>query len=132
MSTSPERGRTWGPPLRRALRLRCPRCGEGALFRSYGRLYERCPRCGLVYRREQGAQTGSMYLSAAVTQIFACLVILVVWVFSDWGVLLSTVLTLPLVVLFCIGFLPYSQAIWVAVEYATDVHNGEEWVRKRS
>jgi len=73
-----------------------------------------------------------MYLSAAVTQIFACLVILVVWVFSDWGVLLSTVLTLPLVVLFCIGFLPYSQAIWVAVEYATDVHNGEEWVRKRS
>jgi uncharacterized protein (DUF983 family) len=31
------------------LKGRCPRCGEGALFRSGLSLHERCERCGLSY-----------------------------------------------------------------------------------
>jgi uncharacterized protein (DUF983 family) len=31
------------------LRARCPRCGEGALFRSGLVLRDRCDRCGLSY-----------------------------------------------------------------------------------
>lgn len=117
----------WGRSLARAARRVCPRCGAGSLFRAYARLHERCPRCGLVYRREQGAQTGSMYLSAAVTQLFACLVIALVWLLADWSVALSIAFTLPVVALFCFAFLPYSQALWVAVEYVTDVINREPW-----
>jgi uncharacterized protein (DUF983 family) len=32
--------------IARGLRQRCPRCGEGALFRSYLKLSDRCDRCG--------------------------------------------------------------------------------------
>lgn len=119
------------PFVRRALRGRCPQCGRGALFVRWARLGERCPECGLVYRREPGAQTGSMYLSAAVTQVFAALVILVLVVGTDWRPALQIAVGLPLVVAFCALFLPRSMALWVAIEYATDVSNGEAWARPR-
>jgi len=37
------------------------------LFEGYARLKQQCDACGLVFRREQGAMTGSMYMSAVVT-----------------------------------------------------------------
>lgn len=117
--------------LRRVLARRCPQCGAGPLFRAYARLRPACPACGLVYRREPGALTGSMYLSAAVTQLFAAVVIALVWILTDWSPGASIALSLPLVVGFCALFLPYSQALWVAVEYATDAVNREEWVEPR-
>jgi uncharacterized protein (DUF983 family) len=36
-------------PLVVGLKARCPRCGEGALFRSGLILREKCERCGLSY-----------------------------------------------------------------------------------
>jgi uncharacterized protein (DUF983 family) len=37
-------------PIARGLRGRCPRCGEGKLFRGFLTLRERCDRCGLDYK----------------------------------------------------------------------------------
>ena len=115
----------------RALRRRCPQCGEGPLFVRFARLAPSCEVCGLVYRREQGAQTGSMYLTAAVGQVFACLVIGAAWIFTDWSVARFLVIAVPVVSAFCVWFLPLSQALWVAVEYGTDAANGERWVEPR-
>jgi uncharacterized protein (DUF983 family) len=36
-------------PFAAGLKARCPRCGEGALFRSGLTLRETCERCGLSY-----------------------------------------------------------------------------------
>ncbi len=116
----------------RALRGRCPQCGAGLLFRTWARLAEACSRCGLVYRRESGAQTGSMYLSAAVTQVFAAAVIFAFAVGTDRPAWRMIAVGLPLVLAFCAFFLPRSMALWVAVEYATDVGNGEPWVAPRT
>src|SRR5260221_263197 len=52
-------GRTVAQPsallkrLRRALRKRCPHCGEGPLFSGWSQL-ERCSTCGLVFARNPG------------------------------------------------------------------------------
>lgn len=40
--------------LGRGLRKRCPHCGRGPLFESWGRHVNRCPVCGLVYERNPG------------------------------------------------------------------------------
>jgi len=117
--------------LRRVLARCCPQCGEGRLFLRYARLRESCSVCGLVFRREQGAQTGSMYLTAAVTQVFAALLIGLAWIFTDWTVSVFLAVSLPLALVFCFAFLPVSQAFWCGVEYVTDVHNGEDWARPR-
>ena len=122
----------WRVCFARALRLRCPQCGVGRLFERGLRLHHRCSECGLVYRREQGAMTGSMYLSAAVTELFAAFVVAVVWLATDWGVVLSIAVGLPVVAAFCYAFQPFSMGLWVAVEYLTDVGNKEEWARPRT
>jgi len=38
------------PALKAALTARCPRCGEGLLFRGPLALRERCGKCGLDYK----------------------------------------------------------------------------------
>jgi uncharacterized protein (DUF983 family) len=50
----------------RALRLRCPRCGEGHIFRRVLRydVQAACERCGLVYD-PNGESVAFMYLSTA-------------------------------------------------------------------
>ena len=115
----------------RALRLRCPQCGGARIFRAYGRVREACPACGLRFRREQGSQTGPMYLTAAVNQLFAAGVIGAIWMGTDWGLVTSLLVGIPVVLVFCFAFLPWAQSIWVGVEYATDAVNREEWVEPR-
>lgn len=36
-------------PLAAGLLCRCPRCGEGRLYRGFLALRDRCPKCGLDY-----------------------------------------------------------------------------------
>jgi uncharacterized protein (DUF983 family) len=117
----------WGAVFLRAWRGRCPRCGAGGLFARRFALARSCAGCGLVYRREQGAMTGQMYLSAAVGQVLAALLFLGVWLFTDWGAGLALAVTLPLMVAFSYWFLPRSMGLWVAVEYLTDRGNREPW-----
>ena len=118
--------------LRRVLRGRCPQCGAGALFTRRARLGGSCGDCGLVYRREPGAMTGSMYLSAAVTQVFAAGLLFAGFLLTDWTLPVFLLVALPLAVAFCVWFLPRSMALWVAVEYMTDLANGESWARPRA
>jgi uncharacterized protein (DUF983 family) len=46
--------------------MKCPRCGEGAIFRRWWTYteYQRCPRCELEYD-PRGESLGFMYLSTA-------------------------------------------------------------------
>ena len=53
------------------------------------------------------------------------------WILTDWSVPVFLAVAVPTVALFCVFFLPRSQALWVGIEYATDVANGEEWARPR-
>ncbi|MEI6241127.1 MAG: DUF983 domain-containing protein [Planctomycetia bacterium] len=57
------------PVLGRALRLRCPRCGDGLLFRGLVQMHDACGHCGLSFRREPGFYLGSIYLNYGATVI---------------------------------------------------------------
>jgi uncharacterized protein (DUF983 family) len=117
----------WPQLFARAWRGRCPRCGAAPLFARRFRLAPSCADCGLVFRREQGAMTGQMYLSAAVTQVVAALMFLGVWALTDWSAGPALGITLPVMLVFSYWFLPRSMALWVAVEYLTDRGNREPW-----
>ena len=45
------------------LRLRCPRCLEGKVWRGFISMNAACPICGLVFEREPGYFTGAMVVS---------------------------------------------------------------------
>ena len=117
--------------MKRAWRKRCPQCGEGELFAGYARLKPECETCALVFRRESGGMTGSMSLSAMATELFAVCMILVIWLCTHWSVATALLVSLPTLAVFSYWWLPHSIALWVGVEYATDVHNGESWAKPR-
>jgi uncharacterized protein (DUF983 family) len=129
--TAPPLGQLLRTCVLRALRHHCPQCGRGALFLRWARLRERCEHCGLVYRREDGAELGSMYLSATASQMFAGAVFLAVFLATDWTPAIGLCVGAPIVLAFCYGFLPMSMALWTAVEYLTDVSCGEWWAKPR-
>ena len=48
------------------VRLRCPRCLEGMVWRRFLSMSAACPVCGLVFAREPGYFTGAMVVSYAI------------------------------------------------------------------
>jgi len=52
----------------RALRLRCPVCGQGRLFRRFTMLTH-CAQCGFRYEREEGYFTNTAVINYAVASL---------------------------------------------------------------
>lgn len=66
--------------LRTTLRLRCPACGEGRLFRGFTALHERCAVCGVRFERDPGNFLGPMALAYFV--VVAVVAPVGIWAFA--------------------------------------------------
>jgi uncharacterized protein (DUF983 family) len=100
--------------LRRALTLRCPRCGGTPLFTGWFAMPVTCALCGLRYERAQGYWVGAIYVNYAVTTVIA-----VAGFFLTYPALSITtelVLWSAFVILFPLWFFRYSRSLWLAVE----------------
>jgi uncharacterized protein (DUF983 family) len=56
--------------LRRGLRRRCPRCGEGQLFRRGLKTFDRCSECQLLYQRDYGDTLMFMIITDRIPILF--------------------------------------------------------------
>ena len=63
MTHSVENRPRFGTVLKRGWRGRCPRCGEGRLFRRLLEAYGRCSACNLLYQRDYGDTFGFMIIT---------------------------------------------------------------------
>jgi uncharacterized protein (DUF983 family) len=122
------------PPLKmmwRGLRLRCPRCGGGKLFRNWFKLKERCPTCGYKFDREKG---GGFWLGGYVmnTALGESLLALYLLYFAGQAInhpdmrirsWLIVAIVLALVPPFL--FWPVSRTTWMAVDQM--IHPLEPW-----
>ena len=70
--------------LWRGLKKRCPRCGNGRLFRLWYTLEERCSTCGLDIPQESSDHLAVMYLTTAIQTAFFAFVVLLVQPPSPW------------------------------------------------
>ena len=112
--------------LRGILRLRCPRCRRGKLFKGLIDMPERCPECGLVYEREHGYFVGAMAISyglavALVGILFFLLLAITRWPL-EWVLVSSSLAFLPLAP-FC---LRYSRALWMYLDRRIDPIDSDE------
>ena len=109
----------------RALALRCPRCGQGGLFRRWFTLAERCPRCGLRFEREEGAFLGSLALNYGVTGVLfiGTLIVWLILTLPDVAVLPLTITSIAITVLFPLAFYPFAKMLWTATDMA--LHRSE-------
>ena len=116
-------------PLLTGIRGRCPRCGEGKLFRGFLKLASRCDVCGLNYGFADPAD-GPAFFSMTIMSF--PVVGLALWFDAacapPWWVHLVT--TLPLVIVLCAlplrplkGWLVCSQYFYKAEEGRLAVTN---------
>lgn len=101
-------------PLGNGVRMRCPRCGERGVFRSFYELHERCPSCGYVFEREEGYWLGAMIvIFALVEAVYGAAflgTILATWPDVPWTAMLVLGLALNLVVPL-VGY-PWAKTVW--------------------
>jgi uncharacterized protein (DUF983 family) len=99
------------------LRLRCPRCKEGKIFRGAFAMNDPCPICGLLFQREEGYFLGAMYFSYLLASaiLIPCFFVLAALLPSLDGVLVALLTTLLYVPLVPLVF-RYSRVLWIYFE----------------
>ena len=109
-------------PVSAALRRRCPRCGEGRLFRGFLKFDMACEACGLDYAAEDVGD-GPVAFIVLIVGFAVVIPALVVEVAYGWPIWLHMVVWLPLVVILCLVLLPLSKSALFVLQYR---HKAEE------
>lgn len=111
---------TYGTAASRAMRLVCPRCGIGPLFKNFVIMHERCPNCSLKYERAPGYFLGSIYVNYA----FMAITMTVAYVGLHFGAEISNSVLIPPLTIYClvmpIILFRYSRAWWLAMDCYCD------------
>ena len=100
--------------VRRGLRGRCPRCGEGRLFKGWHHLLDACAVCGLRFEREPGDTWFFMYMTTA--GLTGSFVVLMFLVRPEWVWLGQIVIGIAAVVVIGLS-LPHRKGLAVALNY---------------
>ena len=103
----------------RALRLRCPNCGQGKPFVSWFRMRSQCEVCGLAFERgDEGYQVGSyMFNIVAAELVFAAVfvaIVLATWPSPPWSLLQYGGIALMVVVPFLL--FPFTKTLFLAFD----------------
>ena len=103
-------------PIGRGLRCRCPRCGEGRLFRGFLTLRERCDACGLDYGFADAGDGPAVFVIfiAGFIVVFAALITEIVFQPPFW---LHALLWAPLILLTTLGPLRPMKGLLIALQY---------------
>jgi uncharacterized protein (DUF983 family) len=112
------------PPLQTGIRGRCPRCGQGHLFKGFLKMAPRCEACGLDYSFADPADGPAFFV-----MIFACIpsAALAVWLEVNYNASLLTQLfvTGPFMLLTCIPPLRPLKGWLVASQYFYKAEQGQ-------
>lgn len=109
-----------GRLLARGFARRCPRCGQGGLFRRWFSMTHTCPGCMLEFDREPGWVLGAMTINTIVT-FLAMLAVMITGfalTYEDFATLEVTLLTAAVAVVVPAFAYPFSKTIWIAIDLA--------------
>jgi uncharacterized protein (DUF983 family) len=102
---------------RRALALRCPRCGGTDLFDGWFAMRTACALCGLRFERAQGYFVGAIYLNYALTVTIAVGGYFVLWAWAEPSTVVQFAVWVPFLLVFPLWFFRYSRSFWLALEF---------------
>jgi uncharacterized protein (DUF983 family) len=103
-------------PIGRGLRGRCPRCGQGRLFKGFLTLRPACEQCGLNFGFADAGDGPAVFviLIAGAIVVFAALMTEVVYQPPFW---LHAVLWLPLILIVTLAPLRPIKGLLIALQY---------------
>lgn len=100
----------------RALRLRCPVCGEGKLFRGIIAINENCPNCEIKIEREPGFFLGAIYFNYGLTAMLTLIAYALLRFTTELTSKQVLGTTLAISVLFPIWFHRYARSLWAGFD----------------
>ncbi|MEZ5943528.1 MAG: DUF983 domain-containing protein [Planctomycetaceae bacterium] len=102
--------------LGRAVRLRCPRCGEGKLFKAWFRMHVECSGCNFHYERAPGYFLGASYISYGITAL-TITVIFILGRFQFGATANQLIVPLAiLAVLLPLSMFRHARGLWMAFD----------------
>jgi len=111
--------------LKRAFRLRCPRCGLGRLFRGPLKPLHNCSQCHLRFEREQGYFLGAIYLNYGVTVVVAVAGYFIADRTAAPPLPLQLAIWGTFALVFPLWFFRYSRSLWLSLDYFFDPDDAE-------
>ncbi len=114
----------FGQPVVRGLMGRCPKCGEGKMFRAFLKVADTCPHCGeeLFHQRADDFPAYCVIFVVGHVVVTAALVIETEFAPSLW---LQAAIWVPLTFALSIALLqPFKGAI-VALQWSAGMHGFE-------
>ena len=106
----------WRVVILRGLRLRCPVCGQGKLFRTYFRMHESCSCCGVGFAREHGQWVGSLDIN---TFVVAFVLMIGVAIAPAWSLPLSLAIFCGAAIVIPLVTFRFSRGVWTAIVHLT-------------
>lgn len=105
--------------LSRALKLRCPNCGQSRLFASWLKMRARCEHCGFRFDRGEadyflGAYTINLIVAELIVVAAILIGMFLSWPNVPWNVLKYALV--PLALLAPVLTYPYSRSFWLAID----------------
>jgi len=103
-------------PILKGLRCRCPRCGQGKLFKGFLSLRPRCDVCGLDYAFVDAGDGPAVFviLFAGFIVVFAALITEVMYQPPYW---VHAALWLPLILIVTTLPLRATKGLLIALQY---------------
>ncbi len=104
------------PPSQTGMRGRCPRCGQGRLFKGFLSLEDHCQNCGLDYAFSDSGDGPAVFIIMIVGFIVVGLALFVEFTLSPpfW---VHILLWVPLVVGLSVGLLRPLKGLMIAQQY---------------
>lgn len=111
------------PPTQTGMRNRCPRCGEGRLFKGFLSLDDHCQNCGLDYNFSDSGDGPAVFIIMIVGFIVVGLALVVEFTFHPpyW---LQMVIWVPVVLGLSIGLLRPLKGLMIAQQYRHRAQEG--------
>jgi uncharacterized protein (DUF983 family) len=107
--------------MKRGALMRCPRCGEGRLYRAYLKVNDICPSCGEALYHQR-ADDAPPYMTIFVVGHVVIGAMLTVDMAYAWPMWLHALVWLPLAVVLSLGLLPVFKGALIGLQWALRMH----------
>jgi uncharacterized protein (DUF983 family) len=111
--------------LKRGFRGRCPRCGEGKLFRAFLKVADHCPVCGLDFTPHRADDLPAYLVVVIVGHIVVPLALIIETNYSP-PVALQLAIYLPATVIASLLLLQPVKGAVIGIQWALRMHGFDE------
>ena len=110
--------------LSTGLKGRCPRCGEGQLFRSYMKPVKACANCGLDMSFAEEGDGPAVFAILILGFAIAGMALMMEYTFRQ-PVWVHIIVWIPVTMILVIGFLKVLKGIMIAAQFKTGAREGK-------